>query len=253
MRDTNINTIEKDDNEFEVLVIENLEPFEIEEYDLNDPKEFNKYIIKVKNIVRSSYEYREFTKFLRDYMDMNKCSFFDNVNNMESFKIRIEIHHHPFTLDDIVRIVYNKRMYFNESLSEEMVAKEVMYLHYCLLVGLIPLSETVHELVHNNYLFVPMNKVLGRVTEFINMYEQFMTPEQLEVLENNINFSKVYEEDSHKDILAVKPIYLDVSGAYKLPTYEQIIEAMNQRISYLKENPLGESQSLQSPFVRVEK
>lgn len=250
MRNTNLNVAEIHDKDFEVIELGNIQPFEIEEFDLNDPKEFSKYIKQIKNICRNSFEYRELIKFLRENMDMNSCSFFENVNNIDTFKIKIEIHHHPFTLEDIVLIVYNKRVYFGESLESELVAKEVMYLHYLLLVGLIPLSETVHELVHNNYLFIPMDKVMGNVSEFINMYERFMTPEQLDVLENNINMSKAYLEGAHKDILATHHIYIDTSGSYTLPTYQEIIDLMNENIKRIQENPLD--CGLKSPFVKCD-
>ena len=83
---------------------------------------------------------------------MNKCSFYENVSNIDSNDIKIEIHHEPISLYDICIIVYNKRNFFHENLSE--LLKEVMLLHYKLLIGLIPLAETVHELVHNKYLFI---------------------------------------------------------------------------------------------------
>ena len=94
-------------------------------------------------------------------MDMNQCSFLQ-VSNNDAYKIKIEIHHYPFTLYDIVCIVYKKRVANYESLDVEMIAKEVTMLHYKLLVGLIPLSVTVHQLVHEGKLFIPVQNVLGR-------------------------------------------------------------------------------------------
>ena len=82
------------------------------------------------------------------------------------FDIKIEIHHYPFSLRDIVEIVIRKREYYKESLSVQMTAKEVMMLHYKLIIGLIPLSQTVHELAHSSRLFVPSDKVLGRYCKY---------------------------------------------------------------------------------------
>ena len=116
-----------------------------------------------------------------------------------------------------------------------MVAKEVMFLHYNLYVGLIPLSETVHELVHNNYLFIPMDKVLGKYQEFINLYQDYMTPEQLDVLERNIDASRTYYDDlKNNPILQKSYVYLDITGAYDLPLFEDVIDKMNLKIKELK-------------------
>ena len=146
-----------DNIEGNILVIDDIPSYDIKDYDLFDEKDFNKYLQDIERIIRSSMEYREFINYLREYMDMNKCSFFENVSNINSYKIKIHIHHHPLTLYDIVVIVYNKRSFFEESLEAEMVAKEAMYIHYFMMVGLIPLSETVHDLVHDQLIFIPLD------------------------------------------------------------------------------------------------
>jgi len=168
--------------------------------------------------------------FLRENMDMNKCSFYENVNNIDSYKIKIHIHHDPIDLYTICLVIYNKRLANREDLSEEMVAKEVMYLHYSLLIGLIPLAETVHELVHNKYLFVPTDKVMGRYKEFVNMYYDFFPPEQLDTLNRIEEATLEYNHLKNVAVLEKRYIYLDLSGAYSLPKYEDIIAAMNNRI-----------------------
>ena len=114
-------------------------------------------------------------------MDMDKCAFLYGVSNHEGFDIKIEIHHYPFSLEDIVEIVVRKRQFYQEDMSAFMVAKEVMSLHYKLMIGLIPLSETVHELNHNHRIFIPIDKLMGRYRLFVEAYKQFITPEQLEM------------------------------------------------------------------------
>ena len=42
-----------------------------------------------------------------------------------TYDIKIEIHHYPFSLRDIVEIVLRKRMYYKESIEVQMTAKEV--------------------------------------------------------------------------------------------------------------------------------
>ena len=87
--------------------------------------------------------------YLRNYMNMDHCAFFKGVSNFDTTGIKIHVHHSPITLYEIVVIIMDKRKFYNESLDIEMVAKEVIYVHYCALIGLIPLCQTVHKLVHS--------------------------------------------------------------------------------------------------------
>lgn len=254
MRDPNIKQVDEIREKYSVLKMDHIPEYSYESYDLLDQRDFTRYIKDIERICRNSYEYRSMVNYLRENLNMNKCSFFTNVNNIDTFKIKIHLHHHPFCLYDLCVIVFNKRSFYHESLEPEMVAKEVMFLHYNLYVGLIPLSETVHELVHNNYLFIPMDKVLGKYQEFINLYENYMTPEQLDVLERNIEASRSYYDDlKHNPILQKSYVYLDITGAYDLPKLEDVIDKMNIKIKELKgEIPVEEPVQLQKIMKKVD-
>lgn len=230
-------------NENNIIVIDEIPPYDIEDYDLFDDKDFAKYVADIEKIVRSSFEYREFTDYLREYMDMNKCSFFENVTNTTSFKIKIHIHHHPLTLYEISMIVYQKRLCYQEPLEVEMVAKEVMYVHYFLMVGLIPLSETVHELTHKQIIFIPLDKVMGNWEEFLDTYEDFILPETKDKIMRYREQTILFNEEQNKKYLTANPVYihmndetaLTTSGTLKIPEMNNIVDAMNQRIDYLKQ------------------
>ena len=213
-----------------VIEMKNIPEYNIYDFDLADEKSFKKYIQTLEKTVRSSFEYKALIQYLREYMDMNQCAFYQNVNNADTTKVRIEIHHEPLSLYDICLIVYNKRLAFNEPLDEDYVAKEVMYLHYNLMVGLIPLAETVHQLVHAQYLFVPTTAVLGKYREFVNMYKPYMLPEQLEALDHIEEATKVYDDMDAKTLLSKNYIYIDMSGSYKLPQTKDIIAMVKSRI-----------------------
>ena len=219
-----------------IIKIDELPTYDRYDYDLNDDKSFGHYIEAVKKSVRNSFEYRQMVNYLREYLDMNKCAYYENVTNADTTKIRIEIHHAPFMLSDICYIVYNKRVAYREPLDEEMVAKEIMYLHYCLWVGLIPLAETVHELVHNQYLFVPSTKVLGNWKEFYNRYEPYMSPEQIEAINNIMSVSNEVD-DRYQTLLSKHFIYVDASGAYNLPKMEDVAAMLKGRITEMMEDP----------------
>lgn len=214
-----------------VIEMKDIPEYNFSDYDLADEKQFKKYMQNIERDVRSSFEYKEMIKYLREYMDMNQCAFYKNLNNIDTTKVHIEIHHEPLSLYDICLIVYNKRCAFHESIEEEWVAKEVMYLHYNLMVGLIPLAETVHELVHAQYLFVPTTAVLGKYREFVDRYHDFMLPEQLETLEHIEKATEVYSSDMANTLLSKQYIYVDMSGQYTLPKTEDIITMLKDRIN----------------------
>ena len=58
---------------------------------LGNDKDTEKFIKRVETIVRSSQEYKDYILFLRENVDMTKCSYFNNVDNKQTRKIHIEI------------------------------------------------------------------------------------------------------------------------------------------------------------------
>lgn len=224
------------------IVLNEVPPFDKEEFDIYDEKDFKKYIEEIKKVCRTSFEYRNFVNYLRDYMDMNKCSFFQNISNKDTFKIKIELHHCPFTLHDIVLTVFNKRMFYHEDLEVEMVAKEVMYIHYFCMVGIIPLAETVHELVHKQIVFIPLDNVFGNYLEFIDAYGEFIPVDAKERYDQICAQTLAYNEAANLQILNQSPLIIqlpgdDGSGTYKLPKLEGVVNLMKQKVLEFK-NPV---------------
>ena len=171
---------------------------------------YDKQIKKIEKIIRSSYEYREYINYLKDEIDMNECSFFKNLKRDD---IRIEIHHAPFTLYDITSIVF---FYLQSNKLEATpfdVAEMVMKLHYEGLVGLIPLSLTVHELVHTGDVFIPIDLVHGNIKEFVKKYKEYMSEDQKNLLLKNIEeTNKLNNEKYNPSILERKYTYIEVDG-----------------------------------------
>ena len=123
----------------------------------------------------------------------------------------------------------------------EMVAKEVMYIHYFLMVGIIPLAETVHELVHKQIIFIPLNAVLGNYEDFIELYGEWIPEDAIEKLKEMRSKTLVYNDALNSSILQQSPIILQLpgdtgEGLYNLPTMEQIESLMANRILEIKEN-----------------
>lgn len=221
-----INNIDKPN----IISLKDVPEYDLEEYDYNDSRDLNSYIKDVKRMCRNSYSYRKMISFLRNNIQMNHCSVYRNVNNIDTSKIKIHIHHSPFDIETICYIVFNKRRTFKEDTNVAMVAKEVMYLHYKLMIGLIPLAETPHEAVHAGYLFIPIDTVLGKYYEFYNLYERFMEQEHKDKYEEILEASRtlIY----NPEILDTDLLYIDATGEYKLPSLEKIKEFLTN----IKEN-----------------
>lgn len=227
--------------------------YEQQAYDLTNEKDFNKYMKDLEGAVRRSFEYRNMITYLRNNMDMNKCAFI-NVEKNKDNHISIEIHHHPFTLYDICLIVYNKREYYNESVELFMVAKEVMQRHYELLVGLIPLSKTVHKLFHSGHIFIPVDAVMGNWKRFMDIYKDFMTDEQYDVVQRIIEYSEKYNAERNMEVIKPNTIYLDTTDErYQLPDFRPVYNSMIRRIDTLKANQYKIPEVTQIPNLPIRK
>lgn len=147
-----------------------------------------KFVKIIEKLVRSSIEYRDYISFLRDHFDMNQCAYYNNIDNKDTYRVKIEVHHSPFTLYDIAYIILNKHfaMYGN-NINLSSIVYEILEIHYKGIVGLIPLNKTIHDLTHNGYLFIPISYVFGNVEQFYQEYFNYMTEQQKELYEKNCN------------------------------------------------------------------
>ena len=217
--------------------IHQIPPFEYEIYNLEDDKDYDKFIKDIERVVRKSFEYRELLNYLRNNCGMNKCAYLKDVTNAETYSIKIEIHHYPFSLYDIVDAVIKKRLYYKEHVSVQVVAKEVMMLHYRMMVGLIPLSETVHELFHNDKLFIPVDRVFGRYKLFVDYYGPFIDNQKLDALDRIEKYTMENSTILDTTILDMNHLkYRVMDPAYNLPDFNNLNQAMQKQIESIKNN-----------------
>lgn len=183
---------------------------------LNTDKDRIKFIKRIETHIRSSLEYKDYIAFLKENMDMNKCAFFDNIRNEQGSRIRIEVHHEPLTLFDIVETVINK--YLDEAipLNDLYIADEVMELHYKNQVGLIPLSKSVHQIIHNsNEIIIPLTMVYGDYKSFLETYNDYLSEDLVNKIEMKINQTKTIRAEMF-DKLKPTFTYVNVDG-FNLP------------------------------------
>lgn len=129
-----------------------------------------------ETIIRSSFEYTWFIDMLKKTLDVKSCVFFKGYSVDNGMKL--EFHHHPFTLFDYTEAVVNKILDEQESeepfVYEMDVAKEVAMLHYKFMVGLVPLDPTSHQQVHDGKLDIHPDLVIGDYSRFYKEYEKFL-------------------------------------------------------------------------------
>ena len=187
-------------------------------------KEKRKFVEDVKRVIRSSLEYKDYIRYLRENMDMDQCAFFSNVKAVKGARVSIEIHHEPFTLDDIVRVIINKTLDEGKPLNDLDIADQVMELHYRDMVGLVPLSKTIHEVIHpkkgkrgrdldevNPKIYSPLGLCYGNYKNFIEEYENYFEDDILDRLEKKIEMTKNPNPEMF-NALQVQYEYLDVDG-----------------------------------------
>lgn len=180
---------------------------------INNEKDRVKFIKRCEKIIRSSLEYRAYIDFLKEHVDMNRCAFFQNVSSEDTKRVKIEIHHEPFTLYDYVAVVVDKFQSEGLPLNDLSISDEVMELHYNNLVGLVPLSKTIHEIIHNsNKIVIPLNMVYGDYASFLasSEYEPYVE-ELYDKLESKINATKNLTKESF-DALSKQFTYIEMDG-----------------------------------------
>lgn len=173
-----------------------------------------KLIMTIERLIRQNIDYKDLVTFLRKNLDMNQCEFFENFKAGKR-RGMIEIHHAPFDLFSIVEVVMDRMEKEVGYIDEYPVADEVLRMHYDGLIGLVPLSVTCHQLVHDGKLIVPLNCVYGRFVEFTKKYYDEIGEDRLSVLSENIQLTKNLKR-SDFNILNVTYIYTQVDG-FSLP------------------------------------
>ena len=163
--------------------------------DLKNEKYISTLIKYIEKQVRTSKMYTTYIGKVRSEVGLDRDVFLSNIDqDMAS----LELHHYPFTLFDLVRILIIKHLKEETPFSTFIIASEIMELHRLNLVGLVSLSITNHQLAHAGKLKIPFNKVFGQFQEFINSYIGYFPKD---VKEKIINLIK--EEDECERFLPI--------------------------------------------------
>lgn len=154
----------------------------------------NKFVKRIERIIRSSFEYRNYIGILKNELNLTKCTFLPEID-ISSIRVSLEFHHYPFTLYDLVAIEVDRQIFDGKKFIDPFeVADTIMALHYKNLVGLVPLSATVHELVHAGKKFVNKKFVYGNYEKYMDKYAKYINDEYNEKI-SQINDLSAREDD----------------------------------------------------------
>ena len=158
-----------EEQEKEILVDPEFGYLDMRTYEFDTFKELKRFIKLVETMVRRSPEYKIWVEFIKDTKGQNYCYFTQEIGE----EVTIDIHHHPFTLFDLITVIINNKLDKepDKGIVSYEIAQELMSLHYRDLVGYIPLVRTLHEKFHNGYLDIPINLVEGKWEKILEIYE----------------------------------------------------------------------------------
>lgn len=154
---------------------------------LMDDSDEVKLVKVAEKLVRKSFEYSHYLGYLKNDLGMTICSVMPQVNSEVA---SLEMHHYPFTLFELCLIVLKKQQAKDEDITSFSIADEVLELHYQHRVGLVPLSKTVHDLVHAGKIFIRLQQAFGDILSFTREYKDYIPEDTIIQLFKIIELSK---------------------------------------------------------------
>lgn len=128
---------------------------------LYDDRGRTKFIKEVVSTVRKCPEYARYRTFLLENLDMGRCSILSDLAPEEVSAAGLEIHHAPLALYDICELVLGQMQVDQMRVTVFAVANRVMAYHWKGYVGLVPLTQTIHEAVHAGQVHVDPRTIFG--------------------------------------------------------------------------------------------
>lgn len=149
------------------------DPFKFE-IKINDENK-EKIISNIEKLIRNSFEYKHLIETYKIALDVKSCVFFKDFSLENG--MRLEFHHHPFTLYEYTEAVINKYMEDNDCdyIIESEICEKVVLLHYYFKVGLVPLDATSHSQIHDKELDIHPDLIIGDYDKFYEEYKKYLS------------------------------------------------------------------------------
>lgn len=179
---------------------------------LEDSKTFDTFTKHCEQYIRTSDDYKEFIKWIKNVVGLNFCAVSPQI--VGSDKVEIEMHHGPlFTLYDCVSCAIEFRLDRRLRINTFTVADQVLQDHFDLIISIVMLAKTYHEAVHNRDIFLNINQRFGDITGFLDKYAAYLDDNQKYKVYQYMKFSKENPSFNNGilDIENIKPYLAEVA------------------------------------------
>ena len=143
--------------------------------DIDDPKELKKFIRKCENLIRQSPEYKLFTTYVREVLEVHRCQITGEFHEQTN----CDIHHHPFCLYTLVKGIVCKNMETKKEFCSWDVCLEAIELHYGMKAPFCSLVRSLHDKFHNGFMKIPIELVNGDKKFFLDTYGKYLEDDDL--------------------------------------------------------------------------
>jgi hypothetical protein len=176
-------------------------PFNKKDKYFTNPSDLIKFIQDVEKVIRTSKEYSNYIKYLKNDVGLHNCSLFRDIDDS---KAPIEMHHGPiFTLYDIVEIqvayLYKHKMPINSYRLAHNILKD----HWNNIIQVVMLCKTAHTAVHNlnglkdkKRYFLSADAAWGDINKFIEKYHEAFSITHYNKLKDYVKNYNLYKRDS---------------------------------------------------------
>lgn len=128
---------------------------------LEDEKGRFTFIKEVVSLCRKSPEYARYRAYLIEHVELTSCALLGGLSPEEVNSAGLELHHFPLSLFDIVELVLGQLEAEGGRVTTFAVANRVMACHWRGLVGLVPVTQTIHEAAHAGQVTIDLRSVYG--------------------------------------------------------------------------------------------
>lgn len=156
------------------------------------------FIKAVEKVVRTSKYYSRYISHLKTDLGMCYCQIKGNIYEDEEldYKDLIEMHHGPvLTLFDVTSIILNDMIIKGEKITTFSVAHRVLEEHFNYNVQTVMLCKTVHEMVHDNKVFLNLKQGFGDLFRFLEKYHDVLEKQDIDKINDYVERSKKYDSN----------------------------------------------------------
>jgi len=166
---------------------------------ITNEKKLHTVIKAVEKMVRTSKKYTAYIRYLKETVGLTTCAVLPNMGGDET-NVAVEMHHYPFTLYDIVKIVIINNMINKNKFSTYTIAAEVIGLHINNLVGIVPLTTTIHQLYDVDDFNISKDMFFGDIMSLISMYRPAITKDMVAKFNKLISKVENFSIITHKEL-----------------------------------------------------